>query len=382
MLISIQPFGLNALGGGSRILRALFTEAPLSVLNVCTSANKPLPTSIAPEIHIPVRAAFGRLERSRLAPICGRVEPFFKRRFEHRLREMLQRATVVHAVAHGADCISAFHLARAQNLPFFITVHDDLKYLLRKRPWQTAMIGEFGRVWCESNGRFVISEAIGLEYCRRYGDRPFVWVTDGLTSFASEAKRIPTSGTLRIYFMGLFNLPYRENLRALLAALRCTEVNRLGFRIELVFRCGSLPRGFTDTVPKITVLPFDSEQAVAADLANADLLYFPLPFGKQFESSTAFSLSTKLVSYVGSGIPILYHGPEDSAAGNLLKQHDAAICVPSLDTKEIAAALRRIVHAPDEPLNKARQALRLAQDSFQLNDQRRKFWEPVLKSIN
>ncbi len=36
-----------------------------------------------------------------------------------------------------------------------------------------------------------------------------------------------------------------------------------------------------------------------------------------------YSLSTKMVTYAGSGVPILYHGPADSAAYELLNKNNA-----------------------------------------------------------
>ena len=46
------------------------------------------------------------------------------------------------------------------------------------------------------------------------------------------------------------------------------------------------------------------------------------------------------VTYLASGIPILYHGPSGTAAHNLLAKHRAAVLIKTLDPGEIAQQLR------------------------------------------
>jgi hypothetical protein len=82
-----------------------------------------------------------------------------------------------------------------------------------------------------------------------------------------------------------------------------------------------------------------------------------------------------MVTYVGSGLPILYHGPTTSAAFDLLSRHDAAIFLTSLDEREIAQSLGGLTSARRETV--ARNALELARRQFLLEDQTRKFWGAI-----
>ena len=134
------------------------------------------------------------------------------------------RACALHTVPHsGLDFAQVHAVARELALPFFISLHDDLAYTAagagasaKKR--EAAMRA----AWQEASGRFVISEALGREYCKRYGARDYQVVTDGLSDLTPPRAQAD-SNELRIYFMGLFHMGYEQNLRALLDGLAIFE---------------------------------------------------------------------------------------------------------------------------------------------------------------
>ncbi|MEZ4695549.1 MAG: hypothetical protein R2832_03980 [Rhodothermales bacterium] len=71
-------------------------------------------------------------------------------------------------------------------------------------------------------------------------------------------------------------------------------------------------------------------------MENVDVLYHYFPFEKIHAPLAAFSMATKLVTYLGSGMPILFHGPKYAAAADLLRSHAAAILVGENDPQLIA----------------------------------------------
>ena len=125
--------------------------------------------------------------------------------------------------------------------------------------------------------------------------------------------------------MGLFHMVYERNLRALLDGLKIFEREHPSISVQVTCRCEHIRPQVLDGTKAVTVLPFASEAQVAKDMESADLLYMPLPFGEAYEKFARYSLSTKMVTYAGSGVPILYHGPATSAAYDLLHQNNAAI---------------------------------------------------------
>jgi hypothetical protein len=102
----------------------------------------------------------------------------------------------------------------------------------------------------------------------------------------------------------------------------------------------------------------------------ADVLYLPLSLDAQFANFARFSLSTKLITYLGSGLPILYHGPEESAANRLLATHRAGMGCHSLDPDEIAKSLEGVL---EKRTSLVENALRLAQKEFPLEKIRLRF---------
>ncbi|MCA1659445.1 MAG: glycosyltransferase, partial [Verrucomicrobiaceae bacterium] len=372
-IVCVQPFSLGWAGGGARILRSLTEAAPLAWRSVCSSPGKPKPWR--DELHLRSRASWGKVEHSRLAALPQATAPLFAPLFRARLRRCCEelRARAIHAVPHsGLDFAVAHEVARELALPFFLSLHDDLAYTatLGAEARDTAM----GEAWRAAAARFVISEPLGREYCRRYGDRPFQVVTDGLTSLSPvRVNGDPTR--LRIYFMGLFHMSYELNLRALLDAIRSLEQEHPETNITVTLRCEHVRPQVLAGTKEVTVLPFADEAQVERDLAAAELLYMPIPFGAEHERFARYSLSTKMVTYVGSGVPILYHGPENSAAGELLRRERAAVCVSTLEPAAIAGLLQELDAATRKTV--ASNALALAAREFMLADQRRKFWGSI-----
>ncbi len=376
-LIFVQPFGWRSPGGGARIMRALLQNAPLPFEIVCTSPQAPPRQRNIRETHLSLRPNLGRLERSRFAGLAHKSAPLFAGRFRRRLERKCANATAIHAVAHGGlDFAHAFDVAEKLRLPFFLHVHDDFLYSAQLH--RAGAIAAISRAWSGAAARFTISHPLGQEYQRRYGSAGYVVVTDGVENIpAAPLPRAP--GALRVYFMGLFHLAYEPNLRALVQALQ--KIQRPDFPVTVTMRCGGLRRSILDSAGFIRVLPFAEEEEVERDLTQADLLYLPLPFASAHASFVRFSLSTKVVTYLGSGVPILYHGPRVSAVGELLANHAAAFFCYSLDPAELASVLGNLIDHPAAATSVAAHALTLARASFSLGEIRQRFWNSICHSI-
>lgn len=381
MILFLQPFSVNGAGGGSRILRALLQNAPTPWVSVCSAPSIP-PTALPQnETHLPSRPSWGRIERSRFAAVAQLSGAAFAARFRKRLKAycLEQNVWAIHAIAHtGSDFVPALQVSRELGLPYFLSVHDDIAYTDR-----TALDGLTGRkgmrtAWRQADHRFAISDEIGQEYCRRYGKADYTIVTDGVEVVA-EKGITPVEKRLHIYFMGIFHLTYERNLRALLEGLAKLQAKGEKWEITLTCRCEYIRPEVIQGPVLVQVLPFVAEGQVADEMREADLLYLPLPFGQENESFVRYSLSTKMVSYIGSGVPILYHGPRDSAAAHLLDKHRAAVLVYELNPTEIAAAFSGLT--AQELTGMTTRALKLARDHFMIEQQRARFWTPILSRL-
>ena len=376
-IVFVQPFSLGSAGGGARILRALLSHAPFAWRSVCCSPEKPKPWRN--ETHLRSRPFWGRIEHTRLSRFPYASARFFTRGFRKRLRRFCLRvgARAIHAVPHaGLDFAEAQTVARELSLPFFISLHDDLAYTAFVSPARRD--AAMATAWREASARFVISEALGREYCRRYGTQEFLVVTDGVEHL-SPLRTASEANVLRLYFMGLFHMGYERNLAALLQGIAIFERTHPSVQVSLTLRCEHVRAQVLAGARQVTVLPFADEAQVARDLEQADLLYLPIPFGEEHERFARYSLSTKMVTYAGSGVPILYHGPTTSAAFDLLQQHRAALMVTSLDAEEMARVFAEA--STGRRAKVAANALALAEREFMLRDQADRFWGTIASSL-
>lgn len=380
-IVFVQPFSLGSAGGGARILRALLQEAPIAWRSICLSPEKPKRVW-GRETHLPSRPYLGRVEHSRLGWLAQKSGGIFAKRFRARLltccRELKARA--IHAVPHSGLAFSvAQSVAREMSVPFFVSLHDDLAYTSAGAVAPDVREAAMRDAWQEASARFVVSDSLGAEYCRRYGERQFEVVTDGLSE-AQAPRGIRTDGDgFRIYFMGLFHMPYEPNLRALLDALAVLQRERPTAEITVTMRCEHVRPQVLGGSIKVQVLPFADEAQVQRDMEEADLVYMPLHFGEEHENFSRYSLSTKMVTYLGSSVPILFHGPNSSAAFELLNKHHAAVLMPTLVPEEIARALAELT--PELRTEISRNALELARSRFMLVDQTRRFWSTICERL-
>jgi glycosyltransferase involved in cell wall biosynthesis len=378
MILFVQPFGLGSPGGGSRILRALLENAPAKWLSVAATPFPPPTSPFGKEIHIPGRPYFGRLERTRFSHWFTKLDGWAGVRLELRLNHIIkqERIKAIHAVAHGCwDTLAAYRVAKLNGLPFFLTVHDDPAYSLRGHPLREKLLTEIVECWREAKARFVISEEMGQELCRRWGKRDYHLVTDGLVEIAPQPRPQPPN-RLSVYFMGLLHISYEPNFIALQEALHLVSENDHGMEVRLMLR-GAMLRHEAMVQPELVCsLPFAKEEEVHSDLENVELLYQPLAIEPESHAMNAFSLSTKMITYLGSGLPILFHGPVDSAAGKLLGQNRAAFVCDSNEPSQLAKIL--IQAFGSERNEVVSSALKLANRQFLLRDLRDRFWNAIL----
>jgi len=308
------------------------------------------------------------------------MEPMFAGRFSRRL-EMACRereASAIHSIPTDLDFVQGWRVAQRLGCKFFISVHDDLLETVGRHPFGHLALKQFPEIWRGADARFVISEQLGREYCLRFGERGYEVVTDGLVDIASPRARKP--GRLNIYFMGMFHLSYEANLSALLQGVEAASAKYPDCEITVTMRGAVFRRGF-GAAAKVRILPFGTEADVQADLQEADLVYLPLPFRSSSANFVRYSLSTKMVTYLGCGLPILYHGPREAAACEVLSENGAALICDSLEPSRVSLCLGDIIGKPEMAAHLVAGAATLARKQFVLSDQRARFWGSIASNM-
>jgi glycosyltransferase involved in cell wall biosynthesis len=382
-LVFIQSFSLGDVCGGAKILRSVADHAPIAVSSICTGIGRDQSLWTGKESLIPIRPSLGRIDRTRFHWLGGYLERLWRNRFELKLEDHLrkERATDIHLLPHGwGDFQAGFNVARRLQLRIHVSIHDDFQYTAARHPYLADMEKSLGEVWRTASNCFVITEKLGAEYNRRYGPRNFLIHTDGCV--VSDAPAVEVSGNVcRIYFMGLFLHAYRPNFDALIEALSLVHhANQGKVNCQLTLRTGgykppSIPRDL-----KFECLPFTTPEIVEKEMRSFQFLYLPLPFDEGLSNLARFSLSTKMVSYLASGVPILYHGPLESAAGAYLARHEAALCVNTNDREEMAEHMLRYLRNPEFLIKTRENAIKLAKSDFNPIELKELFWNAVTHS--
>lgn len=378
LIALIQVYGVNGPAGGPKLLRGLLQADHPPVLSIYTGLDEVAPLPGVEEIYLPRRPELGKLDRSRFHRWMGFFDRVYRSRFESKLKQIIAARGVkyIHVIPHVYDVVPVQRVAAQLGIPCFITVHDDIESTVAGHPFKSEIVRATASIWRSAKAAFAISEEIGQEYCRRYGERHFEVITDGLSTIA-EAPKAWDGKSFHLFFMGLFNQGYKENFRVLLDALKIVRAERPEWKITVTARSGYILCPLQpDDVP-VNVVQFSKDVREAErQMLTADLLYQPMTF--EGESFGRFSMSTKMVSYLGSGIPILYHGPEYAAACKLLAGHQAAVCCTSLDARIMA---RQLMEAMPGGQEVARHALALARERFMLADQQRRFWQSIREAM-
>lgn len=383
-ILFVQNFEMQgqAGGGSSKIFRSLVDQAPAEVDVAVYGVCPPKQHREKGEFFVRERRTLGRLEHTRLAPYVRSMmrATSWKSSGEALFRLMThQRPNHVHLHIHGLGFIHAARWCRLNNVGFSVSIHDDIRHQCPGPFWTDFSERATARAWTDAANRFVISPEMGEEYSRRYGEKPWVQITDGLLPGAiASGPREAAKERMSVYFAGAVNLPYEPNFHALQQALKLYQKEHATHSVRLILRGGRHFAWEDPLAPKIEVRPFGGTQEVEKDFADADVLYLPLSMDPAFKNFAQFSLSTKMVTYLGAGIPILYHGPTDSAAYALLGRTRACLACSSNSPEPIRQTLEAVAEKGKETVVSA---LRLANRKFALSEIRERFWTAIYSTF-
>ncbi|SEL25187.1 hypothetical protein SAMN05421740_10455 [Parapedobacter koreensis] len=171
-----------------------------------------------------------------------------------------------------------------------------------------------------------------------------------------------------VYFAGLLHIDYYPNFKALAKALNM--IAEEGVSIKLILR-GTQKLNFLNDVKFRVVYNSDfvSDEEIKKEIDAATILYLPMKF--TVPEFYLYSMSTKMISYLTAKGSIFYHGPENSAAANLLHKWDAATICESLNVTEVKDDLLLCLRDINQHSSNAKE---LARDQFNMNEILDKFW--------
>ena len=223
-------------------------------------------------------------------------------------------------------------------------------------------------LWNNANRRLVISDELGIEYQNLFGNKPYEIITDGVSADEVSKPSATIGNPVMIYFAGMLHLHYMPLFNVLAEALEL--LNKQGLAFKLILRGTQQLEFLRNRSFEIEYRPVTLDDTeLKEEMETASILYLPMKFTTS--DFYLYSLSTKMVGYLGSPGTILYHGPIDSAACRLLQKENAAVCCGSLEIAELVESINSILAGQNDFSANAKL---LAKSKFNLNKIQQKFW--------
>lgn len=354
LLSNVSPSGAYV---GSQFLRPL-VQAPPPV-RCCITACGPAPETIAdPLPNLP--------EHPVSVPLAPNIQPVPSLRARltrwqqwRQIRRQSVGRIVDEAVslgkAHGVDrvwailhepavVLSARQLAHRLGVPLYTTVWDPQEYVLRSRGGDrvslSSVMNEFGAALAESKACTVMSEAMAEEYRQRYGARCVILRLGIPAERIRQPLKAPqTPGIFRLIFAG--HMYCEQEWLALLRALEHCDYRVGGREIQLVVVGGTA--SLRSSRPcRIEFLGRRTASETLELVAAADGGYLPYWFDEEHAYPARLSFPTKLSTYLGAGIPVLYHGPYRSSVTEFLSRYNVGVAWTSADPSGMTSAMERL----------------------------------------
>ncbi|MBD1393303.1 glycosyltransferase [Mucilaginibacter glaciei] len=366
-ILSIQPVSLYRNGGASRLLRRLYSgyESRIQSIGVSDNTGELLQGNM-PETIIkarPLQRTWMRWKARNL--VIWLREKVICKYTMHRIRKAASKADcqVIHTISHGPYTMAAYHPSILKGKQLWVSFHDH--FIPAGTSFNNTQL-----LWANANRRLVISQQMGDEYNRLFGTQHYELITDGVLANELSAPRAMDNVKLvTIYFSGLLHNEYYPLFEILANAL--DVLANKGIVCELLLR-GTQKLGFLKKRKFTThyLTGFVSDEMIKQEMDAASILYLPIKFNDP--EFYLYSLSTKMVGYLGAPGCILYHGPADSAAGTMLRDANAAVSCTSLNTGDLVGKITELI--ADRGAVSANAKL-LARNRFDMITIKKQFWQ-------
>lgn len=364
-ILSFQPFSISGNGGGSRIIRRLVEGKEseihyislLSIPNVKPGNNETIYT-LFPSHRKWMRSLLRKFF------IFLRYQFLFKynaKKIQSKVNEM--DFEILHFMDHGNYSNVLLTTAKEKKAKIWVSFHDHFSTT-------GSSFNLTQNLWNQSDKRMVISEELGIEYAKLFGDKDFLIVTDGLkANEITPAKPQFNSDVVKIYFGGLLHLDYYNLFESFCSTLESYALQNHK-KVCLILRGTQHLSFLNDSKLQIEYRPFSIDnQILKNDLDEADILYLPIKFNDY--DFYKFSFSTKMIGYLGASGNIFYHGPSDSAAARFLLDNNCSVICDSLEQSQILDSINKVLISASYSEN----SKKVAFEKFQLEKMQALFFK-------
>lgn len=248
---------------------------------------------------------------------------------------VLYRPLPTSPLLHRLACKLAFDA----DLPIALWFMDDWPERLRAvdPPTADAMDRDLRQLACQSVACFAISEAMGLEFARRYGGPEYMIARNGIVpedwAFASRPK--PARSELLLRYSG--SLAPDMSLSSMVCLAReISDLNSRGQAVRLEIRTqrhwlnqfGHMFKNLAGVSIQSTKA---SPEQYRAWIADADIGVVAYNFDDETVRYTRYSFANKVPELIASGVAILAIGPTSIETIRYLQNHKIAATATKLE---------------------------------------------------
>lgn len=218
-------------------------------------------------------------------------------------------------------------------IPYHVSVHDD-PILELPAPHRKNGRAAFQKILRNAATIDVISERMQQNYKQQYNADSIV-ITRGIhANFPKNNLRTQTP--VQLLMGGYANVPAPWPQPLIEAVERLNKDQP--YHLHLFD-----PKLLAWKGPHVTVHNQIPESEFNEILKSISIGYACDDLNAERLSFAQLSLPTKIITYIGAGIPFIYHGPKDSTVGDLLTHYDAGIIVSDNDTEELYNAFKQLM---------------------------------------
>ena len=183
----------------------------------------------------------------------------------------------------------------------------------------------------------VMSEAMQREYEKRYGVESVI-MRHGIHPNRRKPPAKEPTGEKQFVIGFAGSLYAAREWRALLSAL-----SKLDWRIDgldiTVLVVGNYADFLLQDKAHIKYLGWRSIEETIDLMSEVDVTYLPYWFDESYRMAVRLCFPTKLTTYLASGRPVLFHGPEDSSPASFFRRFPVGLCCHSLEESRIIECL-------------------------------------------
>lgn len=230
-------------------------------------------------------------------------------------------------------------------IPIVVHIMDDWPILLNNE----GILGFFWNNYTHRRFKFLlkltslnlaISDEMAHEYSRRYNNKWYAYQNTASICIKEPSDIIVKDHDLSSFKIGYFGRIGTANKLSIVEFGKAVEKIDKNLKIKFYIYSPDSNQIEHENFKNVTLKKTVSYELVHYEMSKYDLLLLPLDFNKTSLRFSRYSLPTKAIDYMCSGVPIVIYAPIETAIVRYAKKLDFAYCITE---KSIDSLLRGII---------------------------------------